>query len=45
MRRDDVQQRGVRYDDPAFGLEWPGEVEVISEKDKAWPDWDGKAIR
>ena len=38
-------ERGQRYDDPAFGLEWPGEVEVISDKDKAWPDWDGKAIR
>lgn len=38
-------ERGQRYDDPAFGLEWPGEVVVISDKDKAWPDWDGKKIR
>lgn len=37
-------ERGNRYDDPAFGLEWPIPVEVISEKDKSWPDWDGKEI-
>ena len=28
---------GVRYDDPAFGIEWPGEVRVISDNDKSWP--------
>ncbi|GAB96432.1 dTDP-4-dehydrorhamnose 3,5-epimerase [Kineosphaera limosa] len=38
-------ERGQRYDDPAFRLEWPGEVVVISDKDKSWPDWDGKKIR
>jgi dTDP-4-dehydrorhamnose 3,5-epimerase len=27
---------GVRYDDPAFGIEWPREVTVISPKDAAW---------
>lgn len=32
-------QLGVRYDDPAFGLKWPLNVEVISDKDKAWPDF------
>jgi dTDP-4-dehydrorhamnose 3,5-epimerase len=30
---------GVRYDDPAFGVEWPLEVQVISDKDKSWPDY------
>jgi dTDP-4-dehydrorhamnose 3,5-epimerase len=29
--------RGVRYDDPLFGIEWPLPVAVISEKDIAWP--------
>jgi dTDP-4-dehydrorhamnose 3,5-epimerase len=29
-------ERGVRYDDPAFGIEWPIPIEVISDKDKAW---------
>jgi dTDP-4-dehydrorhamnose 3,5-epimerase len=28
---------GVRYDDPAFGIEWPVEVRVVSEKDRNWP--------
>jgi dTDP-4-dehydrorhamnose 3,5-epimerase len=31
-------ERGVRYDDPAFGIDWPIPVEVVSAKDKAWPD-------
>jgi dTDP-4-dehydrorhamnose 3,5-epimerase len=31
--------RGVRWDDPAFGIEWPEARErVISERDRAWPD-------
>jgi dTDP-4-dehydrorhamnose 3,5-epimerase len=30
---------GVRYDDPVFGIEWPGDVSVISEQDKTWPDF------
>lgn len=30
-------ETGVRYDDPAIGIEWPREVEVISEKDQSWP--------
>ena len=29
--------RGLRYDDPALGIEWPIDVEVISEKDRSWP--------
>jgi dTDP-4-dehydrorhamnose 3,5-epimerase len=33
-------ERGVRWDDPAFGIEWPDvEERVISEKDLAWPDF------
>ncbi len=28
--------RGVRWDDPAFGIEWPLPVTVISEKDSGW---------
>ncbi len=30
-------ERGVRFDDPAIGIEWPLPVTVISEKDSAWP--------
>ena len=31
--------RGVRFDDPAFGIEWPGEVVMINERDRAYPDF------
>lgn len=31
------QGRGYRYDDPAFGIEWPHEPAVLSEADRAWP--------
>lgn len=28
---------GVRFDDPAFGIQWPVEVRVISDADRTWP--------
>ncbi len=31
--------RGVRWDDPAFGIAWPGGVEVISERDRTYPNF------
>jgi dTDP-4-dehydrorhamnose 3,5-epimerase len=31
--------RGVRWNDPAFGITWPGKVEVISERDRTYPDF------
>ncbi len=31
--------RGVRYDDPAFGITWPLPVTSVSEADKSWPDY------
>jgi dTDP-4-dehydrorhamnose 3,5-epimerase len=31
--------RGVRWDDPAFGIIWPLAVEVISERDATYPDF------
>jgi dTDP-4-dehydrorhamnose 3,5-epimerase len=31
--------RGVRWNDPAFGVEWPAEPIAISKKDAAWPDF------
>ena len=30
-------ERGTRYDDPVFGITWPLEISVISEKDANWP--------
>lgn len=28
---------GVRFDDPAFGIQWPTTVTVVSEQDRNWP--------
>lgn len=30
-------ERGLRYNDPFFNIEWPLPVSVISQKDAAWP--------
>jgi dTDP-4-dehydrorhamnose 3,5-epimerase len=33
-------ERGVRWNDPAFGIKWPvAEPAVISDKDRSWPDY------
>lgn len=31
--------RGARWDDPAFGVVWPLPVTVVSDRDRAWPDF------
>lgn len=31
--------RGVRWDDPAFGIAWPSEVVVINDRDRLYPDF------
>jgi dTDP-4-dehydrorhamnose 3,5-epimerase len=31
--------RGVRWDDPAFGIEWPARPLVISDRDRSHPDF------
>ncbi|RIJ34382.1 dTDP-4-dehydrorhamnose 3,5-epimerase [Pontibacter oryzae] len=33
-------ERGIRWNDPAFNIEWPIEPVVISEKDQAHPDFE-----
>lgn len=33
--------RGVRYNDPAFGIQWPEKVAVISDRDRNYPDFCG----
>ena len=33
--------RGVRYDDPAFGIEWMTSVKVILDRDRNYPDFAG----
>lgn len=32
-------ERGIRFDDPAFNIQWPLEVKIISDKDRNWPDF------
>jgi len=29
--------RGLRYDDPRLGIEWPLPISVIGDKDRTWP--------
>ena len=33
--------RGARWNDPAFGIQWPDEVLVVSERDRGYPDFNG----
>jgi dTDP-4-dehydrorhamnose 3,5-epimerase len=35
---------GARYDDPAFGIEWPRTVEVISGQDAGWELWSRSSV-
>ena len=38
-------ERGVRWNDPAFGIAWPlPEEPLMSEKDKTWPDFVGAGM-
>jgi dTDP-4-dehydrorhamnose 3,5-epimerase len=32
--------RGVRWNDPAFGIEWPYPDPILSEQDRSYPDFD-----
>jgi dTDP-4-dehydrorhamnose 3,5-epimerase len=34
------KERGVRWNDPRFGIDWPIEPSEVSTKDAAWPDFD-----
>jgi dTDP-4-dehydrorhamnose 3,5-epimerase len=31
---------GVRWDDPVFSIDWPDEVQVISDRDRDYPDFN-----
>ena len=37
---DPEAERGVRWNDPRFAVQWPMAPEEISAKDAAWPDFD-----
>ena len=32
-------EQGLRYNDPTFEIKWPMDVQVISHKDRSWPDY------
>ena len=34
--------RGVRWNDPAFDIAWPDRVEVISDRDRNYPDFKSR---
>jgi dTDP-4-dehydrorhamnose 3,5-epimerase len=37
-------EAGVRYNDPAFGIKWPLEIQVISKKDANWPNYPRRNV-
>ncbi len=34
------EERGIRFDDPRFGVVWPRTPVDVSAKDRVWPDFD-----
>jgi dTDP-4-dehydrorhamnose 3,5-epimerase len=32
---------GFRFDDPAFGIDWPREPEIVADRDRSFPPWTG----
>lgn len=32
-----THERGIRWDDPSFNIEWPIKKALLSEKDQSWP--------
>jgi len=37
-------ERGLRYDDPSFGIDWSVAVSAISQKDAAWPMFNSASV-
>lgn len=31
-------ERGIRYNDPSIGIQWPIDIDIVSEKDRNLPD-------
>jgi dTDP-4-dehydrorhamnose 3,5-epimerase len=36
--------RGVRWNDPAFEIDWPADVLVVNERDRSYPDFAPEAV-
>jgi len=32
-------EKGIRFDDRSFNIQWPLDVTIISDKDRTWPDF------
>jgi dTDP-4-dehydrorhamnose 3,5-epimerase len=41
VRYDPNHQHGVRWNDPAFAIDWPFQPLVIGERDRGFPDYAG----
>lgn len=41
---DPALSTGVRWDDPAFGIRWPGPPREIVERDASYPDFDPRTV-
>ena len=39
---DASHERGIRFDDPGFGIKWLIPVAVISDKDRSWPNYENQ---
>jgi len=35
-----ADERGIRYNDPRFAINWPAVPTELSDKDRNWPDYD-----
>lgn len=36
-------ERGIKFNDPSFNIEWPDDPKIISEKDANWKKYDFKS--
>jgi dTDP-4-dehydrorhamnose 3,5-epimerase len=41
---DPASARGIRWNDPAFYIEWPREPQVMSERDRNYPDFSARPL-
>ena len=38
-------ERGIRWNDPAFNIAWPINIEIVSDKDSSHPDFDVNQLK
>jgi dTDP-4-dehydrorhamnose 3,5-epimerase len=39
-----ASERGLRFDDPAFAIDWPVPITDLSDKDRSWPDFVAEGV-